>query len=219
MAEQSIWVAQGFDPNPELLWSQRQGLPKNPRSWNPSKPQTLQCTQCFLEAYHKRTRRWDSKLSWQLYGLWNVSTEQWERHQIGGVLESTSVFDHERSMACTWDSWEGRRVKRWWWWPHGVTTAPWMDISRLIPGCPWKWHLCFSCGLGLMAVLLCRMSPLYLPAGSCHLTHLLAKGLSPSPLWLEQKASALGRKLPWKQKTGLSLKTILSLSFNYLLFQ
>lgn len=65
-------------------------------------------------------------------------------------------------------------------------------------------------------LLLHRMSPLHFPAGSCHLTHLPAKGLSPSTVGMEQKAAGLRRRLPWKQKTRLSLKNILSLSFNYL---
>lgn len=55
------------------------------------------------------------------------------------------------------------------------------------------------------------------PSRVMHLAHLLAEGLSPSAVWLEEKASGLGRRLPWQQKTRLSLKTILSLSFNYLL--
>lgn len=43
------------------------------------------------------------------------------------------------------------------------------------------------------------------------------KWFPPSTVWLEQKASGLGNRLPWKQKTRLSLENILSLSFNYLL--
>lgn len=69
----------------------------------------------------------------------------------------------------------------------------------------------------LTALVLCMRSPLHLPTGSCPCFCLPTRGLSPCTVRLQWKASGFGRRLPWKQKSRLSLENILSLSLNYLL--
>lgn len=108
-----------------------------------------------------------------------------------------------------------------WWKPHRATSRPQggraLSLLSVPRGIGFEGrNLCFS-GVFLTALVLCMRSPLRLPMRSCPCFCLPTRGLSPCTVRLQWKASGFGRRLPWKQKSRLSLENILSPSLNYLL--